>query len=163
MFQLFVDTGINGACVLFHQSQPRQAFRFQKNFKGKGIKLKPFIEFLNTLPPETLPIIEDPARVQRSLTTTSTQYIVVGQIISAIELTMSKDMEWINSNSWTALVKRVYKGRRFKDNKERSITFASAHYSDWVPEDRKLHDGTADCLCMAYYYFFKQDEMIKKM
>ena len=163
LFQLFVDTGLSGACVLFEQTQPLRAFRFKKNFEGRGIQLKPFINFLNSLPSETIPIIEDPAKVQRSLTSTSTQYIVVGQIISAIEMGLHADMEWVSSNSWTALTKRVYKGRRFKDSKERSKAFAFAHYPTFGQKDGKLHDGIADCLCMAKYYFLEQEKILDRM
>lgn len=161
---LFVDTGLKGATVLFAESQPLRAFRLKKNIQGRGILLQPFIEFLKGLPTNTIVIIEDPPKVQRSLTTTSTQYIVVGQIISAIEIEVRPDFEWINANNWIAQVRRFYKGVRFKDNKERSIAFAMKHYPKWVPEGvQKIHDGIADCLCMAYYYFSQADALIEKM
>jgi hypothetical protein len=161
---IFVDTGLKGAAVLFRETLPLRAFRLKKNIKGRGIQLQPFIEFLKGLPTGTIPIIEDPPKVQRSLTTTSTQYIVVGQIISAIETELTPEMEWINANSWIAMVRRLYKGRRFKDNKERSICYAMESYPHWVPEGvDKIHDGIADCLCMASYYFSTQETVISKM
>lgn len=159
--EVFVDTGLNGAAAAFIASQPFKLFRFKKDKNGFGIRIKPWVEFcreLNNRGRVNL-IFEDPARVPRSLTTLSTQYIVIGQTLGIAEAIFKTPPFAVSTNQWFAWAR---KETNIGDNKQAAAALARQHFDYFLqaefPGKRNLPEGVTDCLGLAVYHLAQIDK-----
>lgn len=158
VLKIFVDTGMDGACVVFSNGTPLSYFRFKKNGEGRGIQSQPFIEWLSDYKDFSC-VIEEPAMVKRSPKTLCPQWFVVGQIFTLLQ--DATEVHWIHPSTWQAHVrKRLPKA--YPDTKEMARAMARQAYPEWVAArfPKSFHSGVADCLALAQYWLQKEDDLI---
>lgn len=164
-FKLFVDTGCTGGAVAFRGATPKSFFRFKRDKLGLGVCLEPFLLYcLSIKCAEGVEVfIEDPAKVPRSISTTSTQYIVVGQIVTICELAFKRRPYMLSANQWINFVRRELARPDLKDPKDRSKLYAKKQYPDFVEKNfaKSLPDAITDCLGMAKYLEGEEEKTLK--
>lgn len=165
-FTIFVDTGLKGAAVCFRENKPYSYHRFKKCKVEQGIEVKPFIDFLKAFRTKTKHpqvIYESPSKINRHVVTVSSQYYVIGQIVTAARLTYRTSPTWVPAVTWISFVKRKL-GKPFDpDPKTRSRQYASQLFGPWLLDNFKppYPDGITDCLCLASYVQHEEKKLIK--
>lgn len=150
-----LDTGLEGALLLCENGRPIEALRFER--EGRGLKLNPIVEFLNTHKPDKTyleGILIKPGQSSKAL---ATQWLVYGQCQTLAQL-YSKELEIVPAIRWTSFTKRLSRTPHLQ-SKVAMQEIAERFFPRWADPYRrrkfrgvrKIHDGVADCLGMHIY------------
>jgi len=150
-----LDTGLNGAMILYRDAKPVDGLVFEK--MGRGINLPPIIEKLNKWKPEIIYIEGIPTMPHQGVKQTATQWFVFGQCETIAEL-YSPKQEIIPAIRWASFTKKLSINPS-NPSKVIAQELVEKFYPSFIENFRlrkyrgvrKVHDGIADCLCINMY------------
>ena len=145
-----LDTGYKGGMVLFVDNRPVEGFLFSK--VGKGINLHEIDHQLKIWKPGRVFIEIFPPQPYQGVTTTASQWRVVGSLETLCQLNCTT-VEYIYVATWTAFAKRLSMIPS-QPNKKISQELTERFFPEFAKQFKKrknYNDAIADCLAMATY------------
>ena len=151
MRYITLDTGVNGAMVLFEMFEPVEALPFTR--MGRGINPFEVDHYMKKWEADRIFIESITPRPYQGAKSTATQFLVIGQCHTLAQLN-HQTVEYIFPQTWSSFTKRLSKDPTQKQKKiaqELAKRFFSDFCKPWTNRSNNIHDGIADCLGIHMY------------